>query len=418
MWQERVVGTASSAAGKVATVGDVTRTAANTAIARVAPGKLAIAFPGRAGIRKLVVAFAAVVAGCAGLEGPPAPSYRELTAAEGRALVARLLPEGIGDRSGWATDLYAAIAALGIEPSRSNVCSAIAVIGQESGFRADPPVPGLAAIAWKEIERLRERSGVPRLVLDAALALDSPTGRTYRARIDAVKTERELSAVFEDFIAMVPLGKTFLASRNPVRTGGSMQVSVAYAEAHAAEKSYPYPVDESIRHEVFTRRGGLYFGVAHLLDYPARYDRPLYRFADYNAGHYASRNAAFQAALTQATGIPLALDGDLLRYDDGRPAREPGSTELAARMLGRRLDLDGDDVRRDLERGREPAFEQTRLYRRTFALVDRIGSSPAPRALVPQIPLRSPKITRNLTTEWFATRVDARYRACLARGDT
>jgi hypothetical protein len=35
--------------------------------------------------------------------------------------------------------------------------------------------------------------------------------------------------------------------------------------------------------------------------------------------------------------------------------------------------------------------------------------------VVPQIPLRSPKITRKLTTEWFANRVETRYQSCLAR---
>ena len=193
-----------------------------------------------------------------------------------------------------------------------------------------------------------------------------------------------------------------------------MQVSIAFAEAFSAEKPYPYPVGESIRHEVFTRRGGVYFGVAHLLDYPAPYTRQIYRFADFNAGQYSSRNAAFQQAVTQASGIPLTLDGDLLRYERGEPAREPSSTELAVRVLARRMDVTNDEIRRDLARGRGAGFERTKVYLRMFELVDAPGK-PAPRAVLPQIPLSSPKITRPLTTDWFANRVQTRYENCMKR---
>lgn len=368
----------------------------------------------------LIASIAALIAGCA--QAPREPAYHEpprpLTATEGRALVSRFLPSGLADRSGWATDIYAAFAALEISPTSQNICAVVAITEQESGFRADPPIPGLSRIAWKEIERQRERTGVPRVVLHATLAVPSPNGRSYSERIDAVKTERELSDIFEDFIGIVPLAKTFLEDRNPVRTGGPMQVSVAFAESHAAAKPYPYPVRSTMRDEVFKRRGGMYFGIAHLLDYPARYDRPLYRFADFNAGRYASRNAAFQYAVTQVSGIPLVLDGDLLRYDEGRAVREPGATELAVRSLGRRLKMGQAEIRRDLELGRTGAFERSPLYARLYALADNVSGRALPRAALPHIELHSPKITRKLTTQWFANRVDERYRNCLARAVT
>ena len=307
------------------------------------------------------------------------------------------------------------MASLQIPVTASNVCAVVAVTEQESGFRVDPPVPGLAAIARREIERQRERAGVPRLVLDTALALPSASGASYAERLAGVRTERELSELFEDFIGRVPLGTTLLAQRNPVRTGGPMQVSIGFSQAHAEGSGYPYPVATSIRREVFTRRGGMYFGIAHLLDYEASYDRPLYRFADFNAGHYASRNAAFQHAVTQLGGVPLALDGDLLRYENGRPLNEAGETELAVRALGRRIDLDASSIRRDLERARELAFERTTLYRRVMSLADRAAGKPMPRAVLPRIPLSSPKITRKLTTEWFANRVQSRYEICMKR---
>ncbi|HEV8257269.1 MAG TPA: DUF1615 domain-containing protein [Casimicrobiaceae bacterium] len=366
--------------------------------------------------RALTVGLIVLLAGCAAIEKPsPAPGYRPISATEGRALVARLLPDAVKDRAGWATDIYAAFAALDIPPTPENICAAVAVTGQESGFQVDPVVPGLASIARKEIDKRRESAGIPKFALDAALAIPSGNGKSYSERLDAVKTELQLSEIYEDFIGRAPFGKSLLADRNPVRTGGPMQVSIAFAEAFAAAKPYPYPVSGTIRHEVFTRRGGVYFGIAHLLDYPAPYTRPLYRFADFNAGQYASRNAAFQNAVTQVSGIPLELDGDILRYDRGQPAREPGSTELATRVLAHRISLSNEDIRRDLDLGKTQSFEQTRLYARVFGLADMLTGKPAPRAVLPQISLHSPKITRNLTSDWFANRVEGRYQTCLQR---
>jgi len=372
----------------------------------------------RNGVRRIaLVTLPLVIAACATTQTPTAPgSVARLTVAEGRALVDRLLPASVSDREGWATDIHAAFAALGLPETRENVCAAIAIAEQESGLRADPPVPGLARIARKEIDARRERAGVPVFVLDAALALTSANGKSYGERLDSVRTEGQLSELFDEFIDRAPFGRTLFADRNPVRTGGPMQVSVAFAEAQAEAAPYPYPIDRSIRREVFTRRGGVYFGIAHLLDYRAPYDRDLYRFADFNAGRYASRNAAFQHALTQVSGIPLTQDGALLRYESGKPADEASATEAAARVAGRRFDLTADDVRRDLARGRSDAFERTALYEKVFAEADRMTGTRSARALVPQIVLQSPKITRRLTTEWFARRVDARFERCLQRG--
>jgi hypothetical protein len=358
-----------------------------------------------------MLAVAALLAACATRE--PANEPRPLRPDEARALIAGLLPPQTPDRAGWSTDIHAALAALRIAPTPSDICAVVAVAEQESGLRTDPAVPGLPAIAWKEIDQRAERLGIPQFVAHGALRLSSPTGRSYAERIDNAKTERDLSEIFDDFIGMVPMGQRLFAGWNPVRTGGPMQVSVEFAERQAQEKPYPYQVDGSIRREVFTRRGGLYFGIAHLLDYPAPgYDRPLYRFADYNAGRYASRNAALQNAIGVASGIPLVPDGDLVRHDgDARP----GSTEAAARVLAERLRMTDREIRRDLEQGDGAALERTTLYQSVFALADRTQGGPLPRAVVPRIELHSPKITRKLTTAWFASRVDMRYQRCLAR---
>ena len=359
--------------------------------------------------------LAALLASCASRE--PAPDVPELRPSEARALIARALPPNTPDRNGWAVDIYAAFASLRIAPTAENFCAAIAVSEQESGLRVDPSVPGLSALAWKEIERQADRAGVPMLLVRGALQLSSPTGKTYGERIDAAKTEQDLSRTFEDFIDMVPMGKRLFAGYNPVHTAGPMQVSIAYAEKHAAAKPYPYPMDgSSIRREVFTRRGGMYFGIAHLLDYPARYDKPIYRFADFNAGHYASRNAGFQNAVSVASGIPLALDGDLVRIKDAG-SKGAGETELATRIVAARVGIGDSAVRRALEQGLSEEFERTDLYRQVFTVAEGLERRPLPRAVLPRIALQSPKITRKLTTEWFANRVDERHKRCLARAN-
>jgi hypothetical protein len=331
-----------------------------------------------------------------------------------RAEIARRLPAKLTSRDIWAVDIFAAFEALSLRPTPENICAVVAVTEQESTFQVNPPVPGLAAIARREIDARAARFHIPAMAVNAALALQSPTGTTYRERLDQVKTEKELNDLFADFINIVPLGERLFGDLNPVRTGGPMQVSIAYAEEHADAKRYPYPIPTNVRNEVFTRRGGMYFGIAHLLDYPADYDDMLFRFADFNAGHYASRNAAFQNAVSVLTKTALALDGDLLLH--GAAASEPSKTELAARKLADRLDLSEAAIRRDLERGAASDFANTKLYKRVFDLGDKGRAKPLPRAVVPKIRLQSPKITRKLTTEWFAKRVDQRYERCLTRG--
>ena len=99
---------------------------------------------------------------------------------------------------------------------------------------------------------------------------------------------------------------------------------------------------------------GCGFGTYHLLNYPANYDKPLYRFADFNAGWYASRNATFQNAVSRASDVKLALDGDLIAYGSS----EAGTTERAVRKLSTKLEMSNSDIRRQLEKGDSLAFEK------------------------------------------------------------
>ena len=353
--------------------------------------------------QRLLALATLLVGGCSSTPPREPPIDPDVARAEIRARI----PASVANRDGWAVDMFTALEALEVRPTVRNICAVVAVIQQESGFQVEPVVSGLPAMARREIDDRAARYHIPKMLVSAALNVSSPNGQTYAERLRQVRTERALSDMFEDFIGTVPLGRRLFADLNPVRTGGPMQVGIAFAEQHVKRQDYPYPLSDGVRREVFTRRGGLYFGIAHLLDYPVSYDSMLYRFADFNAGHYASRNAAFQQAVSSLTGTRLAIDGDLLREGSS----EPSQTELAVRQLGERIGLGERQIRRDLERGTEHEFEETGLYQKVFELAD--ARAPAPRALVPNIRLQSVKITRKLTTEWFAKRVDGRYRRCL-----
>jgi hypothetical protein len=355
------------------------------------------------------IAVVAALTGCAGDSPTTAPAR---TPESIQAEIQALLPPNVAQRAAWAVDLQLVFAALKLEPSRSNACAVIAVTEQESTFNADPPVPNLAKVAREEILRRADRAGVPALAVNLALQLRSPDGRSYDERLDAVKTERELSLMYEQFIEEVPLGQRLFARLNPVRTGGPMQVSIAFAEADVQSRPYPFPAQDTVRHEVFTRRGGLYFGTAHLLAYAAPYGSELvYRFADFNAGRYASRNAAFQQALAVASARAIDLDGDL--FVEGTAT--PGQTESAARSLAGALGMDAAAIRRELERSVGAEFDRSPLLQKVFTLAEQRSGRSQPRAVIPRIVLQSPKITRRLTTEWFARRVEERYKRCLQR---
>ena len=352
----------------------------------------------------LLAAF--ILVGCA--EKGAAPLKKGEKPVDVASVVRQKMPSTVKDRNAWAEALAKTFESQKIAPTEENICSVLAVAQQESMYQSDPVVPGLNNIAWKEIDRRAESMHIPVFLVHTALKISSPNGKTYSERLDTVKTEKQLSAIFDDFINMVPMGQKLFGSLNPVHTGGPMQVSIAFAEKHT--DGYPWKIDGTVRQEVFSLRGGLWFGTYHLLNYPVSYSEPLYRFADFNAGWYASRNAAFQSALSRASGVKLALDGDLIVYGSS----EAGTTELAVRKLSAKLGMNNSDIRRQLEKGDSLAFEKTDLYQKVFTLAEQKSGKALPRAILPGVQLESPKITRNLTTAWFAKRVDERRARCMA----
>lgn len=347
--------------------------------------------------------------------------------------IASLVPRRVRHRNHWGEAVHQALGAHDLGTSLPRVCSVLAVIEQESGYQADPVVPNLSKLIRARLNRYVERFGkVGDVLLNELLEVRiGAQGETINERLKKVRTEQDVDRLFREIVAYAEkrfpktlgvtrwLGKRFslaeLESLNPITTAGSMQVSVRFAQELGEKRGLR---SQDIRDSLYTRKGGVHYGSARLFDDEASYPLPLYRFADYNAGRYASRNAAFQSQVSKLSGYDLMLDGDVLAYrKDGSPLGQTTQTLRAVFSLRESLGwkLSEAEIRADAQKEKSVDFEATKTYRAVKrAYQKQTGVAPA-YAIVPQLELSSPKIQRKLTTAWFAKNVQRRYDACLAR---
>ncbi|TDR32204.1 DUF1615 family protein [Hydromonas duriensis] len=332
------------------------------------------------------------------------------------AVFAKMIQQGrrVDEPQGWVNDILATLDELKLQRTNANVCSVMAVIEQESGFKEDPPVAGLNQLLTKKIAKMEENL-LMLAALEVRLSQTMSNGLTFRQAIKNIKTERDLVRWYEAFteaqftgLILDRLGK---GVDDLVSTVGSMQVSIDYSRRLAQTLGKP---TANMRDTLYTRVGGVFYGTAHLLYYPARYDNVLYRFADFNAGQYASRNAGFQVMLSQLTGQKIVPDGDLLSHASGTDRSKNSQTQAALIQLFSKSakNIQAQTIADDLAREKSIEFENTTTYATVIQLMQAKGLKPVPAAL-PKIFLKSEKITRSLTTEWYANSVNARYQRCM-----
>ena len=355
---------------------------------------------------------------------------QEASIAETTKLIRNARPN-VTDPQGWAIDLLDVLRNQSLPANRENICSAIAVISQESGFVADPSVPGLGNLAEKTLQTKLGRIPILGRVALNFLETSPSLGDSYMARIRAAKTERDLDMTYRSIVddagkrsslsLLVQSGllNQMIEDRNDINTIGSMQVSVRFALAKAREGRYlPMNLADvyAVRDDLYTRHGGMHYGVLQLLGYDSGYNRKIFRFADYNAGRYASRNAAFQKIISILSKTKLAADGDMLLYNkDQQALTKISSTETALRGVIRKFSLGIDDkkLRADLLKEKSADFPATQTYLQLRELFARSSKQPVAFAEIPYIELNSPKIRRHMTTQNFAESVDKRYQKCV-----
>jgi hypothetical protein len=352
-----------------------------------------------------------------------APETTTTTTALTDAQVSALLPAKLKDRDAWAHDVVAAIRLTNKEPTAERVCAVVAVIAQESGFAADPVVASLPAVVKKGLAHKLEKLGALADPMLAALLEGKAPGDTvtFGQRLETLRTERDLDRLFRDVATayrdelpgpLAMLGGFAIEQFNPVTTAGSMQVKVTFAKKEADGEGLD---DAALRELLYTRPGGVRFGTARLIEYPASYDDVVYRFADYNAGVYASRNAAFQVMVSDLIDVKLVPDGDLLSYgSDEEPLDKPTETTKALIAFGATHDLSASTIKRDVRQEKSQAFEETDTWKAVRSASSTSTKKPAPYARIPEVTIASPKMARARTTAWFASSVKKRYDACRA----
>lgn len=360
----------------------------------------------------------------------PVAAETLVTAATTAKLI-RAAEKSVVDAQGWAIDLHDVMQQHSFPETLENICAVVAVIDQESGFVADPQVPGLGKLSEQAI-----RDKFNKVPIGGGMALrwleNNPTSEaSFMARIRNAKTERDLDLAYRalvdyagkttslDVVLKLGLLNKLIEEKNEIDTAGSMQVSVKFALAETKKRRWlPMTLDDvyGVRDYLYTRQGGMFFGVKQLLGYDTGYSQKIYRFADFNAGRYASRNAAFQKVIAKLSGETLALDGDLLSYGkDGQALKTVTSTEKALRVASakHKLGLDEKTIRADLLQEKDANLTSTRSF---MALRDRFAAitrKSAEFAAIPEIVLNSPKLSSSFTTQRFAESVNRRYQACI-----
>ncbi|UYZ68977.1 DUF1615 domain-containing protein [Moraxella bovis] len=341
--------------------------------------------------------------------------------------IAKVLPNRSQDKASWASDIGAIFDELKLHKDKENICTVVAVIDQESNFHANPAVANLGQASLRAIDdKLEDKLGKQLAGVFRTMLATRPTkDNSFESQIKKVKTEKELDELYQqmfDYFASTYkvsgvnnltklTGESLDERLNPITTLGSMQVHVNYAKRHRRANMN----DRTLRADMYGQYGGLYYGIHRLMMYQADYDKPLYRFADYNSGVYSSRNSAFQKRVASLTGISLDIDGDLLLYANGTVSSAKSQTETALINLlaTAKTPLTPAQIRSDLKKEKKAGFEQTATYQGVSELFKAKYKKDPTYAIMPQVVISSTKMKQDKNTNWYATNVNRRYEACM-----
>lgn len=341
--------------------------------------------------------------------------------------IAKVMPNRSQDKTSWASDISAVFDELKIHKDKENICAVVAVIDQESNFHANPAVNNLGQASLQAIdEKLEAKLGKALAGVFRTMLATRPTKENnFISQIKRVKTEKELDALYQEIFDYFTTtykvgginnltkitGESMDERLNPITTLGSMQVHIDYARANRRASMN----DRTLRADLYGQYGGLYYGIHRLMKYDTQYDKPIYRFADYNSGMYSSRNSAFQKRVASLTGAKLAIDGDLLLYGNGGVSSQVSQTEkvLIGLLATAKVPMTPAQIRSDLKKEKKASFENTATYQAVNEMFKQKYKKEPTYAIMPEVVISSTKMKQDKNTNWYATNVNRRYEACM-----
>lgn len=296
------------------------------------------------------------------------------------------------EKARWTKEIVEQMSRANIPLNRQNIMIALATIDHESGFHETGILSAPEDILDREMKKFKEENPkaygfiegqVPKFRAQALKFINDRRAYNLAHTGKGIFTEMDgdlaIDYVMKSYEAEVPdavkkiIPKEYL-NRYRTKTCGSMQLNVKKAIALAKEVDRETYTDREMRELLYTRKGGLYYGMLYLkkiIDaHTTHYGEEMsaeevqYVFTDYNMGVFTTRNAAIQSNI-KALGKDIAVDGDLLSYDKEGQALKGSDTEKAIREVLRDGGEDISDLEINYHLSMEKMidFEGTRTYR-------------------------------------------------------
>ncbi|MFQ5899294.1 MAG: DUF1615 family protein [Candidatus Methylomirabilia bacterium] len=286
----------------------------------------------------------------------------------------------------------------------------LTTIQLESGVEVNPPLgnANLGAMFVLRLQRFKDNHALAGQLLNysgleqalrSKLRRDTKRGFVKREGDLVRYIEKDLRPWVQQYLEQTYYLPATLARlvaeiglSNPVTTLGPMQVNIMKAYHNARKRGERVESPQAMRKSLLAPETALERGLKegiYILQKSYRFYRKrlrleqavLFSSADFNAGEFSSRNAAFQEMIARLTGRPMVLDGDLLLYRDGVPVQRRSDTEKAVKAL---FPIDSpESIRKDLRLEKEAALSSTRTWRRVCARFRATANRPCLLARLP-----------------------------------